>query len=103
MRARDALAHDSRLATRRWPWLQTPSVARERFKKVGGELAEARRYLGELRLKQAQGPPKCFTVGCTQNYEYDLWRYKSKDDYTGEGLEKPDSILKPPGFSFEGK
>ena len=29
------------------------------------------------------------------NERYDIWRYDSRDDYTGEGLEKPKSILKP--------
>jgi len=41
------------------------------------------------------------TCAPRQNYEYDLWRYSGKDDYTGEGLEKPNGILKPKGFIFE--
>ena len=35
------------------------------------------------------------------NFEYDLWRSSSKDDYIGDGLEKPNGILKPKGFEFE--
>ena len=68
---------------------------RDRFKKDTEEFVQAARFVDELRLKKAEGPPKCFTIGCQSNFEYDLWRYNSKDDYTGEGLDKGYSILKP--------
>jgi len=75
---------------------------REAFKKASAELLEANAFVDELLVKQATGPPKCFTIGCQANYDYDLWRYSSKDDYTGEGLERrQDAILSPKGISKE--
>ena len=68
---------------------------RDRFKRDSAEFVQAARFVDELRIKKAEGAPKCFTIGCQTNFEYDLWRYNSKDDYTGEGLDKGYSILKP--------
>lgn len=82
---------------------RVPLIERDRVKKSGQELAAANAYAEEIRLQRAKGPPKCFTVGCQVNFENDIWRYNSKDDYTGEGLEKTYSILKPKGYTFEGK
>ena len=76
--------------------LSTATFAeRDGFKKAGDELAKASAFADDLRRKQAEGPPKCFTIGCQANFDYDIWRYDSRDDYTGAGLEKPKSILKP--------
>ena len=76
---------------------------RDRFMKAGKEFAAAGKLLDEVREQQKKGPPACFTIGCTTNFESGLWRYNAADDYTGPGLEKPDAILKPPGFKFEDK
>jgi len=76
---------------------------RDRFKKATAEYIDARAFVGVLKQKRLEGPPKCYTIGCKQFYENDIWRYNYKDDYTGEGLEKPDrAILKPAPFKFEG-
>ena len=74
---------------------------RERLGSATKELVSARTTLSELQKAQENGPPKCFTIGCQANYEGDLWRYSSKDDYTGAGLEKPTGILKPGKFEFD--
>lgn len=74
---------------------------RDRFKKASGEFVDASVYAAEIRQKRAEGPPKCFTIGCTTNFEYDIWRNNPKDDYTGEGLERPAAILSPKGISKE--
>lgn len=75
---------------------------REAFKKASAELLEANAFVDELLARQAAGPPKCFTIGCQANYDYDLWRYSSKDDYIGEGLERrQDAILSPKPISKE--
>ena len=42
------------------------------------------------------------TCTCTHAHARTTRRYNTKDDYTGEGLEKPNGILKPKGFVFEG-
>jgi len=79
-----------------------PGLLRDRFVKSLPEYSDARKALETIRKAREAGPPKCFTIGCQANYEYDIWRYDGKDDYTGEGLEKPNGILKPKGFVFEG-
>ena len=80
---------------------QAGSAERLRFKKASAEFAEASLMTADIERKRAEGPPPCYTIGCQANYEYDLWRYQSKDDFTGEGLEKANGILKPKGFTFE--
>ena len=84
---------------------RAPLQERERFKKAVAELADASVAVDELKTKQAAGPPKCFTIGCQTNFEYDLWRADSKNDYTtGKStgvLEKPNGILKPKGYTFD--
>jgi len=77
-------------------------VNRDRFKKAVPEYVDAARSLEELQAKKAAGPPRCFTIGCKEFYENDIWRNDWKDDYTGEGLEKPNGILKPKGWTYEG-
>ena len=47
-------------------------VARDQFKKASAEYLEARRFVEELKQKRADGPPKCFTIGCTVFYENDV-------------------------------
>ena len=74
---------------------------RDRFKKASIEFVDANAYLAEIKQKRADGAPKCFTIGCSTNYEYDIWRNNVKDDYTGEGLEKAAAILSPKGISKE--
>ena len=76
---------------------------RDAFKKAGARLAEASTFADDLRKAKADGVPKCYTIGCQANFEYDIWRYDARDDYTGEGLEKPNGILKPKAFTFEGE
>ena len=49
-------------------------VARDQFKKASAEYLEARRFVEELKQKRADGPPKCFTIGCTVFYENDVRR-----------------------------
>ena len=107
------------------------ALTRERFKKAVAELAQAQALDDDIQRKRAEGPPKCFTIGCQSNFEYDLWRYDPADDYTGQvspqldlcpfslrwcaaanpvsrasprsqGMEKPKGILKPKGFEYEG-
>ena len=74
---------------------------RDELKAARKEYGDASKTLATLKKLQAEGPPKCFTIGCSTNYEYNLWRYDTKDDYTGEGLEKGNAILKPKGISKE--
>jgi hypothetical protein len=54
-----------------------------------------------LMLPRPRPAARSFTIGCTANYENDLWRNDPRDDYTGEGLEKPTGILKPGKFEFK--
>ena len=49
---------------------RTPFLERDRFKKAVPAYAEARGYLEEIKRLRAEGPPKCFTIGCTTFYEY---------------------------------
>ena len=49
-------------------------VARDQFKKASAEYLEARRFVEELKQKRADGPPQCFTIGCTVFYENDVRR-----------------------------
>ena len=78
---------------------RVPFQQRDGVKKAGAEYVDASRLLETIEQKRRDGPPKCFTVGCSVNYEYDLWRYDTKDDYVGEGLEKPAAILSPKGLT----
>ena len=66
-----------------------------------GEVLAASERLNAIQRQRVLGPPKCFTLGCTVNYENDIWRFDSKDDYTGNGLDKGNSILKPPGYQYK--
>ena len=82
--------------------IRAPFADRDRLKKAWPEYLDAFRYRAQLERQRAQGPPKCFTIGCKTFYEYDIWRYDTKNDYTGEGLEKPDrAILKPAPWKYE--
>ena len=97
-----ACAQEVKAAISAFPAEQRIKV-REKLGAATRDLEAANKLLGELRVAKEKGPPKCYTIGCSVNSEYDLWRYKSTDDYTGEGLEKGYGILKPPPLQFDKK
>ena len=47
-------------------------MEREAFKKATAQYRAARIAEADLLAKRAAGPPKCFTIGCNVNYDYDL-------------------------------
>lgn len=66
---------------------------REAFKGAAAAYIEASQKLDEVKRLRALGPPKCFTIGCSANYDYDIWRLSGTDDYTGDGLEKQKKLV----------
>ena len=58
---------------------------RKQFKTAREAYAEASLGLDELRRKQADGPPKCYTVGCTTQFEAGILR---DDELAQKGLAR---------------